>query len=661
MSAKGIAFKASTVFVNGGMITLELEPVNPRTSLDEGMEDGRLHWKGHSEGWAEIVSVLPGLSCIHAYLTGGNAPVRGDIIYVNPPRFLEPLLQIWQRPVADSTVAQWFHKLKNNQFVSSLAVKPNVNGLRPAQQAAFALPGWDISFLWGPPGTGKTHTLGSLLAAYLVQHPSHRVLLLSSTNVAVDLAVLAVDKAIAAARPQTARPSCLRFGSRFEPKRYQNSQHLIPLKDKSLLRLYDSHLQVVPNPAEPEKYKAWKDTLDSLRKQIRTQNLQYLASASLAGMTATYAIFEYESLSTKKYDLIVFDEASQVSKAYAIALSELGHRVLFAGDPCQLSPIVQAGSEDARSWLGLSPFDWSHGTNPEASCMLDEQWRMSEPISRAVSKLFYQEKLRVAAPALLNPRWLEDRTALRTRLLPPANVILLNTMASAEPAREYVGYVCRTTAELAAAIALDLHESCVGQTTLILTPYRAQRRAIHAELQGLNLPTNLASTVHRAQGSERRNVIVDLVKAGADFVNGLEGRRLINVALSRAECRIIILLQMDWRDNPVLVTLSSMFTITNVDYGAVSKVLLKKLPAPTKPAASSVKASPKPAPAEPSLTLLEEFELELLQGLRSGPQTADHRKWFVRELSERRKYYKKFTFSEQQRAMDRALDDLRRK
>ena len=84
----GIAFKASSVFVNGGMLTLELEPLNLRTSLDEGMEDGRLHWKENSEGWAEVVSVLPGLSCIHAFLTTGNAPRRGDVIYVNPPRFL---------------------------------------------------------------------------------------------------------------------------------------------------------------------------------------------------------------------------------------------------------------------------------------------------------------------------------------------------------------------------------------------------------------------------------------------------------------------------------------------------------------------------------------------------------------------------------------------
>ena len=36
--------------------------------------------------------------------------------------------------------------------------------------------------LWGPPGTGKTTTLGVLVAEYLDRHPGAKVLLLSTTN-----------------------------------------------------------------------------------------------------------------------------------------------------------------------------------------------------------------------------------------------------------------------------------------------------------------------------------------------------------------------------------------------------------------------------------------------------------------------------------------------
>ncbi len=660
VSAAGIPFKASTVIVNGGMLTVELEPINPRSSLDESMEEGRLGWKGDTEGWAEIVSVLPSLSCIHAYFTSGRPPARGEIIFVNPPRFLEPLLKIWEGRATDANVVRWFQKIKENKFDAALAVTPrNIHGLRPAQLAAFSLPGWEISFLWGPPGTGKTHTLGELLATYLIQHPSHRVLVPSATNVAVDFAVLAVDKALGPATPNKPRPSCLRFGSRFDPKRYEGRQHLIPVKDKTLIRLYEAHLQVAPDPAEPEKYKAWKDKLEALRKQIREQNLQYLATAALAAMTTTYAIFEHDSLVGGKYDLVVFDEASQVSKVHAITLASLGKRVMFAGDPRQLSPIVQANSEDARSWLGLSPFDWEERTNSRARCKLDEQWRMAEPISRAVSKLFYREQLRVAEPALADLKWLSERAARSTRLLPGSNVVLLNTFASAEPAKQFVGYICRATAELAAAVALDLHHSCPEESTLILTPYRAQRRTIQAELQSVNLPSSIVSTVHRAQGSERRNVILDLVKAGAEFVNGPEGRRLINVAISRAECRLIILLQMDWQDNPLLATLAGMFQRIDVPSSVVQQTLLLKL-APRKSQGAAPIPPPKPQPPAPRLTLAEEFHLELLQELRIGPRTSTHRKWFARELAGRLKYHKKLSFAEIQRETELVMSKLPR-
>ena len=47
--------------------------------------------------------------------------------------------------------------------------------------------GSDISFIWGPPGTGKTRTIGFLVAALL--NRNLRVLIVSHTNVATDNAI----------------------------------------------------------------------------------------------------------------------------------------------------------------------------------------------------------------------------------------------------------------------------------------------------------------------------------------------------------------------------------------------------------------------------------------------------------------------------------------
>jgi superfamily I DNA and/or RNA helicase len=56
------------------------------------------------------------------------------------------------------------------------------------QEAIEAATSWTPGFIWGPPGTGKTHALGHLVGE-LVQR-NERVLLASNTNVAVDTALL---------------------------------------------------------------------------------------------------------------------------------------------------------------------------------------------------------------------------------------------------------------------------------------------------------------------------------------------------------------------------------------------------------------------------------------------------------------------------------------
>jgi superfamily I DNA/RNA helicase len=55
-----------------------------------------------------------------------------------------------------------------------------------------------------------------------------------------------------------------------------------------------------------------------------------------------------------------------------------------------------------------------------------------------------------------------------------------------------------------------------------------------------NHPQIAVSTIHRAQGSEKTLVIMDPVDASNPFFAGAEGRRLINVAISRAKAHVII-------------------------------------------------------------------------------------------------------------------------
>jgi superfamily I DNA/RNA helicase len=74
---------------------------------------------------------------------------------------------------------------------------------------------------------------------------------------------------------------------------------------------------------------------------------------------------------------------------------------------------------------------------------------------------------------------------------------------------------------------------------LAATPYRAQVALLRQFLRR-NHPQISVSTIHRAQGSEKTLVILDPVDSSSPFFGGAEGRRLINVAISRAKAHVII-------------------------------------------------------------------------------------------------------------------------
>jgi superfamily I DNA and/or RNA helicase len=89
---------------------------------------------------------------------------------------------------------------------------------------------------------------------------------------------------------------------------------------------------------------------------------------------------------------------------------------------------------------------------------------------------------------------------------------------------------------------------------LVLTPYRAQRGLIKAFLRSAGQTKVPVSTVHRAQGTEYHTVIFDPVIATGERLLGhpVEGPRLINVALSRAKARLVVILSLGDHANQYL-------------------------------------------------------------------------------------------------------------
>ena len=169
-------------------------------ALDQSFEGAKVWWPRPSKGEAEVLSILPYSATI--ILRGANVepPGRGETLWLYPPDFLTPLADLWKNQEFAMEALRWEQQLGDMEASTSSAIpSPDIfPELRKNQVEAFKLLGFKAGFLRGPPGTGKTYTLGRMLARLLTQFPDKRVLLLSSTNSAVDLALVAVDQALEA-------------------------------------------------------------------------------------------------------------------------------------------------------------------------------------------------------------------------------------------------------------------------------------------------------------------------------------------------------------------------------------------------------------------------------------------------------------------------------
>ncbi|MGN6829132.1 DEAD/DEAH box helicase [Paucibacter sp. M5-1] len=537
--------------------------------LDDSLDGASAWWGAPVKGGASVLAVLAEEDQLLLQNASSAPPGPDCLIRLYPTRFLNAVAEAWwDTPWAERALACLpdLGRPRPVDAATALSGAP-FRWLRPAQSAALALVQHSSAFLWGPPGTGKTTTLGVLLAEYLERRPEARVLLLSTTNQAVDLATIAVDKALEKGRREQYRASVQRLGTRFDAAAYAGREHLIPSDDQGLIGQLARAEAARPSArGDAGALKAWADRVAALREELRAASLQVLRRCRLASMTTTRAAFTLKTLrelsgsdaDEPPFDLLVFDEASQVSLAHALALMPLGRARLFAGDPQQLSPVLRSPDRGARRWLGRSAFAEMPRQGPSVA-LLDEQSRMAAPISELVSALFYAGALRVAADAQAAPAWAAARRRALGEADADTHVQLRRVRSDGAWSAAERGPVRRESAEaMAEAVAAALASGdWRAQELIVLTPFRAQRALIRRCLREHGVPDAAVkvSTVHRAQGSEAPVVLFDPVDGSQPFLHGEEAQRLLNVAFSRAQAKLIIYLSASDAASPLLAPL----------------------------------------------------------------------------------------------------------
>ncbi len=432
-----------------------------------------------------------------------------------------------------------------------------------------------LTWLWGPPGTGKTTTLAVLLAELL--DAGKTVLLAAPTNAAIDVALSALLRR----RPQFSTGEVVRIGPTVDDfltdrrpavlldeiaadQGAEPARRLVEIR-RELAELRARHRAIPAREANRAQERValvrkiadlggFAKGLVALLGEVRDQVIQ---EAQLIACTAHQVVLK-EPVRDKDFDVVVIDEASMMTAAMTmlVAGTGVGHTIV-AGDFRQLPPIVQSNDPEAREWLSQSAFEKSGvakavgSARPPANLVaLDTQHRMRPEIGDAIGRSFYTEVgLRTAASVRSRP----------ARTIPQGEpeMILIDTAELRAPLARREGMSSRYNvmhAQLAANVLAGLLRAAAAPGSIgLISPFAPQAKLMQA-LAPENDPRVLASTVHRFQGGETDVVLYDAVESSGSGLDlhdwfkrtsaGSEGARLLNVAMSRAREQAIMLADM---------------------------------------------------------------------------------------------------------------------
>lgn len=432
-------------------------------------------------------------------------------------------------------------------------------GQKTAQKMACSQP---ITFIWGPPGTGKTWTLAKIALEHISK--KKRVLMLSYSNVSVDGAALRVFEMSTNQTPGTV----LRYGYPRDKELlahpYLSSYNYTIGKHSELLSHRNELLTDLKKHDSKSKIALEISLqLKAIRKRLAEEEVRSVNDAAFVATTVSKAIVDkvlYES----KYDVVIFDEASMAYIPQIIFAASLAKtNFICIGDFSQLPPIVQSSNS---SMLNMDIFKYCYVTDAVENevghswlCMLDVQRRMHPSIADFASTRMYWNRLR-SHPDMLDSR----KSIVQAKPFAGQSLVLVDLSGMMS--------VCTKTRDesrvnvLSALISMGIAVSAAKTHDVgIITPYQAQARLLYALSSDIaaanpNLHKITCATVHQFQGSEKDVIIYDAVDCYRMRYPGIlltsthnnYANRLFNVALSRAKGKFIAVANVNYLTNKSL-------------------------------------------------------------------------------------------------------------
>jgi len=255
---------------------------------------------------------------------------------------------------------------------------------------------------------------------------------------------------------------------------------------------------------------------------------------------ATPFALQTQRLANVEFDVVLFDEASQVTLPLAIMGMLAGNKFVFIGDENQLPPMTISSEQEASQ---TSIFAYLAGRGNET--MLNITYRLNDVLADWPSRTFYQEVLKPSKDAADRRLHLSNNTSRWDFVLDPSSpAVFLDLCHRNTTVRS------RREADIVVELIIALLEHDISPDEIgVVVPYRAQSRLIRSMLRrttGDEAIWNkvVVDTVERMQGQEREVVLVSFATSSPAFASQMadflfQPQRL-NVAVTRPRTKLIL-------------------------------------------------------------------------------------------------------------------------
>ncbi|MFH1472460.1 MAG: AAA domain-containing protein [Nanoarchaeota archaeon] len=364
-------------------------------------------------------------------------------------------------------------------------------GYNPYQNEAIqkAISCKDFFLIHGPPGTGKTTVIAEIINHLVSRGES--VLLTAWMNAAIDNAL---EKIV-------------------ETKK---------ITDDKIIRLGASELK-----------------LSNKIQHLKWDNKKEYPDVQVVGSTLALC-HKAKNIIGKQFDYVIIDEAGAATLPETLLGMIQGEKFILVGDHYQLPPII---SNYAPRTAKESLFEKMIRKWPSQSVMLKEQYRMNKEIADFLSSYIYRYEGGIETSACVNNR---------TSYL-PSKVIISKEDKICSKEYPFLWVDCAGDIEWdktwrtawnkdEAAMTLYVYDLIKKYVPLekigVITTYQRQRALLRKALRSDILKGLDVSTIDSFQGREKDVILISFVHFKE--TRALSDKRKINVALSRAKDKIII-------------------------------------------------------------------------------------------------------------------------